>query len=324
MSEQNGRDKKLSVVIPLFNEGSHFAQSFAVIRAEAEKCGLDCEFVLVDDGSQDNTWQVAQELCARNPNARALRLSRNFGKEPAISAGIEYATGDAVVVIDADLQHPPKHIPAMVELWRKGDCDVVDAVRTNRPQESLPRKSGSALFYWLLSKLSGYDISDTCDFKLLDRKVVNAWLRMGETCTFYRGMTEWLGFRHVRLPIEIEKRAGGDTSWSLLRLIALALTATTSFSTIALHLVTLLGIIFIVFAAALGAHTLILWVSGRAIEGFTTVILLQLIIGGCIMLGLGAIGQYLANIYWETKKRPRYVLGEVTGPASKYKVKDIE
>lgn len=300
----------LSIVIPLNCEGSHLRASLATVRRHLQTVGLPYEFVLVDDGSTDGTWEVIRGLCDEFPQVRALRLSRNFGKEAALSAGLEAARGDAVIVIDGDLQHPPGLIPEMVRLWSEEGIDVVDAVKQQRAAELLPRRCGSRLFSFLMRKLSGFDLSGASDFKLLDRKVVDAWLRLEERQLFYRGMIEWLGFSHARIPFEVDQRTGGASRWSMIGLFWYAVTALTSFSSLPLHIVTLTGGSFLLVAVTLGCWSLVRWALGTAIGGFTTVILLQLFIGSILMVSLGIIGQYLAHIYAEVKRRPRYVVAE--------------
>lgn len=306
---------KLSVVIPLYCEGNHFQASFQEIKKAVLETGLPHEFVLVDDGSNDATWLVVRTLAKEEPALRAVRFSRNFGKEAALRAGLEHATGDVVIVMDGDLQHPPELIPEMVRLWRGESFEIVDAVKADRGRESMVYAYFSKAFYTMLNLLSGYNVKNSSDYKLLDRKVVNALLSMEESCTFFRGMTEWLGFRHGTVAMNVRERAAGTTSWSTLRLIRLALVAVTSFSTSALHIVTFLGVVFLFFAALLFMYTAFYWVIGRALPGFSTVILLQLIIGGCTMMGLGIIGEYMTNMYWEMKRRPRYLVSETLGNA---------
>jgi glycosyltransferase involved in cell wall biosynthesis len=302
------RTPTLSLVIPLYCEGGHLRESVSEIHRNMESCGKSYEVVLVDDGSHDSTWDTITSLAGEYSSIRAFRFSRNFGKEAAMSAGIELARGRAVIVMDGDLQHPPELIPEMVRLWEEEGYHVVDTVKASRGSEALWYRLSARLFGACMSRMSGFDLSGASDFKLLDRRVVDAWLQMRETLTFYRGMTEWLGFRHARLPMHVAARRQGASSWSVLRLMRLAVAALTSFSSVLLQGVTALGLLFIVFAGIFGVYTVGRYMKGSSLEGFATVILLQLIIGGTIMLSLGIIGQYLANIYWETKKRPRYVL----------------
>lgn len=298
----------LSIVIPLYKEGDNLTNSLALIIQEIEKTGELFEIVLVDDGSPDNTWEVIRKLSLNYPMLKALRFSRNFGKEYALGAGIEAAKGKAVIVMDGDLQHPPQLIPKMVKIWNESQVDIVEAIKVSRGKESLWGKLRAHLFYWILNRLSGYNLRGASDYKLLDRNVVNAWLRMGERKLFFRGMTAWLGFRCVQIPFEVPNRIGGQSRWSIIQLIKLALTGITSFSSLPLHFVTLTGGIFLLFSFVLGFQALYLKFTGQAVSGFTTVIILLLIIGSLLMISLGIIGIYIARIYEEVKGRPRYII----------------
>ena len=300
----------LSIVIPVYGEGPHLDRLLAELERQLDAIGEGYELVFVDDGSTDDTWQVLTAAQQRYPQLRAVRFSRNFGKEAALCAGLEAARGQAVIVMDADLQHPPHLLPQMVRLWRSGDADVVEAVKESRGRESLTNKIGARVFYTLISRLSGYRLEGASDFKLLDRRVVDAWLRLGERDVFFRGMTAWLGFRHAQLPFVVPARVGGRSRWSILRLITLAVNAITSFSSKPLHLITAVGVVFMALAFVLGVQTLYLKLAGEAVSGFATVILLQLIIGSLLMISLGVIGLYLARIYEEVKGRPRYIIAQ--------------
>lgn len=300
----------VSIVIPVYREGDHLRSVITSIHRELENINESYEIVLVDDGSPDNTWALLKEAFNHYPMLRAVRLSRNFGKEYALCAGLEIAKGEAVIVMDGDLQHPPHLIPKMVGIWRESNADVVEAVKIYRGKESIIGKLGARLFYTTLNKLSGYNLRGASDYKLLDRKVVDAWLKMGERSVFFRGMTAWLGFRRVQIPFEVPKRVGGQSRWSIFQLIKLAITGVTAFSSLPLHFVTFSGGIFLIFAVVLGIQTLFMKLTGKAVDGFTTVIILLLVIGSLLMISLGIIGLYIARIYEEVKTRPRYIVLE--------------
>lgn len=300
----------LSVVMPCLNEASHLAGSLATLGGVLDGLGLEYELVLVDDGSNDDTWAVMQRIAAARAGVRAFRLSRRFGKELALAAGLEHARGAAVIVMDADLQHPPSLIPEMVRAWREEHFDVVEAVKTKRAAEPFLARLGARLFYPLFRRLSGFDLEGASDFKLIDRRVLEAWARMGERNVFFRGMSAWLGFRRKAVPFEVAPRAGGSSGWSPLRLLRLALTGVTAFSSAPIHVITAMGCLFLVFAVLLGLHTLYNKLYGGAETGFTTVIVLVLMVGSLILIGLGVIGLYVARIYEEVKGRPRYVVRE--------------
>jgi polyisoprenyl-phosphate glycosyltransferase len=303
----------LSLVIPVYREGSHLNVVIREIIAVLEKniSKESYEIILIDDGSPDNTWDVIREISPEFSMLRGVRLSRNFGKECALCAGLEMAKGEAVIVMDGDLQHPPDLIPEMVRLWQKSNIDIVEAVKVTRGKESFIGKIGAELFYTILNYLSGYNLRGASDYKLLDRKVVNAWLKMGERNLFFRGMTAWLGFQRVTIPFEVASRIGGKSGWSTLKLVKLAITGLTAFSSLPLHLITFSGCFFLIIAVILGAQAFILKFTGRAVDGFTTVIILLLIIGSLLMISLGIIGLYIARIYEEVKRRPRFIISEI-------------
>jgi len=305
---------KLSVVIPVLNEEPHLEQTIATIRRELQAFEGDYELLLIDDGSSDGTWEILQVAVNSFSDVRAIRLSRRFGKELALCAGLERARGDAVVVMDGDLQHPPRLIPEMVRCWEEEGFDVVEGVKQHRGEESRSYRAQTGLYYSLMRLLSGIDLKGASDFKLMDRRVLEAWGQMGERNVFFRGMSAWLGFRRKQLFFNVESRVGGKTAWSPLGLIRLAINGITSFSSLPVHIITAMGVVFLVFALVLGMGTLIQWFSGEAVTGFTTVNLLLLIIGSMLMIGLGIIGEYIAKIYDEVKRRPRYVIAETAEP----------
>jgi glycosyltransferase involved in cell wall biosynthesis len=305
----------LSVVLPVFRESGQLSILLAGVRSSLSTCNLPYELVLVDDGSPDDTWRVIVGEATTSKAVRALRLSRNFGKESAVCAGVEHARGDAVIVMDADGQHPPSLLPAMVRMWQTSGADIVEAVKRRRGRESLSSKLGAQLFYFLLNKLSGFHFKGASDFKLMNRQAVDAWLKMHERNVFFRGMTVWMGFTTVQIPFEVVPRSAGQSTWSVLKRVKLALVGITAFSSFPLHLVTFAGIVFFGISVLLGLQTLYLKLVGRAVSGFATVILLQLIVGSLLMISLGIIGEYLARIYEEVKGRPRYLIKESIEPS---------
>lgn len=304
---------RLSLVVPAFQEGASLAVGLRAILDAARRTGLPCELIVVDDGSTDETWQTLVALEGELPELVAVRLSRNFGKEGAIAAGLDLVTGDACVVMDADLQHPPALLPELVRRWREGGWDVVEAVKADRGRESWLHRWTARTFYRAAAWLTGYDLQDASDFKLIDRRVLTEWRRLGERATFFRGLVAWLGFSRVQVPFDVPPRHSGASRWSLTALGGLAVQAVTSFSALPLQLVTVLGLAMLLLGVGVGAQALRLWAQGLALPGFTTVILLQLVIGGLLMISLGIIGTYLARIYEEVKGRPRYVVRELRG-----------
>jgi glycosyltransferase involved in cell wall biosynthesis len=302
---------RLSIIIPAFNEERGIAAALRTIRSELLKTNLGFQLIVVDDGSTDATWEVLHALQREIPELHALRLSRNFGKEGALAAGLDVADGDGTLLMDADLQHPPALIPEMVRLWQAEGWDVVEAVKTHRGRESWLHRVTARSFYKAAGWLTGYDLQDASDFKLLDRRVVEAWRRFGERTTFFRGLVAWLGFQRTHVYFDVPPRDGGGSRWSMTGLTGLAVQAVTSFSAIPLQLVTVLGVVTLLIAAGMGLQALRLWYQGLALPGFTTVVLLQLILSGFLMISLGIIGTYVARIYEEVKARPRYVIREV-------------
>jgi polyisoprenyl-phosphate glycosyltransferase len=314
MCSRQLQQQLLSIVMPVFGEGANLPGLLTAVRNAMDRCPLPYELVLVDDGSPDNTWQVITEEAKKCQAVRALRLSRNFGKESALCAGLEHARGAGVILMDADGQHSPSLIPEMVHLWQSSGADIVEAVKRRRGPESFSSKLGAQLFYLILNKLSGFHFKGASDFKLMNRKAVDAWLQMHERNVFFRGMTVWMGFTTVQIPFEVVPRSAGQSTWSIFKRLKLALIGITAFSSFPLHLVTFAGVVFLGISVLLALQTLYLKLVGRAVSGFATVILLELIIGSLLMISLGIIGEYLARIYEEVKGRPRYLVKESIEP----------
>lgn len=302
----------LSIILPSYNEADNIANTEAVLRTLLEREKIDYELVFVSDGSSDGTYEEIVKVSKTNPNVRGVQFSRNFGKEAAIFAGLQLSAGGASIVMDCDLQHPPEVIPQMYALWQQG-FEVVEGIKSSRGRESLTHKMSAGLFYRIMSRFIGMDMNASSDFKLLDRKVVDVLTHLTERNTFFRALSFWAGFKTASVEYEVQERQFGKSKWSLVSLMKYAVSNATSFSTLPLQMVTLMGTLSILFSIALGIQTLVKYLSGTAVEGFTTVILLLLIIGGFIMLSLGIIGHYIARIYEEVKGRPRYIISQVTG-----------
>ncbi len=300
----------ISLVIPVFEEEALIYENIITVKNILENNNINYEFIIVDDGSKDGTWDEINKLKAKVDGLKAYRLSRNFGKEAALCAGLEMTSGDAVIVMDADLQHPPEVIPKMIGLWSEEGFDVVDGVKMSRGKEKALNFLSAGLFYKLLNKFSGINLKNASDFKLMDARVVDAWRLMPEKDTFFRAMSFWVGFKRTSIEFEVAERTAGESKWSVLSLLKLAVTAITSFSSIPLHIVSFLGTLFLLGSVVLGVHTLYMKFSGAAVSGFTTVILLLLIIGSTLMISLGIIGEYISRIYHEVKRRPRYIISE--------------
>ncbi len=303
----------LSVLIPFFNEEQQIPLTLDTVVPILESIDPDFELILVDDGSRDRTFEIMEQAASKDPRIIGLRFSRNFGKEAAICAALDHATGEAVILMDGDLQHPPEKIPEMVRLWRDEHYDVVEGVKTSRGHESFASRLNAKVFYGLFRRFSGYDLRNASDFKLLDKRVVAQWRRLGEHDTFFRGLSAWLGFKRTTVPFEVAERPTGGSKWSPIRLINLSVNAITGFSAMPLQFITVLGVLMLVGSFALMVQTLVVWFTGHAAGGFTTVILLLLLIGGSIMVSLGLIGTYIARIFTEVKGRPRYIISDTTG-----------
>lgn len=301
--------KLISIVIPIYNEAEHLRDSIILIVKHVNNLGIPFELIFIDDGSKDESWNIIMKLRTNIPQIKVYKFSRNFGKEQALCAGLEVAKGDGVIIMDADLQHPPKLFKDMIVAWERG-AEVVECVKVSRGDEPFINKIGSRLFYAMLKLFSGYSLNGASDFKLLDRKVVDQWKKMEERNVFFRGMTAWLGFKIEEIPFSVEKRAGGKSTWSIKNLVKLGVKAIVSFSTIPLRIVSVIGVSFLLSAILIIIQTLYMKFSGNAVTGFTTVIVLLLIIGSFLMIGLGVIGEYIAAIYNEVKRRPRYIISE--------------
>ena len=301
----------LSIVLPSYNEEQNIANTAKVLSELMEQEHIDYELIFVSDGSKDNTYQEILKASSDNPHVKGAEFSRNFGKEAGIFAGLSLAQGDAVVVMDCDLQHPPQVILEMWKLWQEG-YEVVEGIKSSRGKESIAHKMSAGLFYKIMSKLIKMDMNASSDYKLLDRKVVDVLLELPEKNTFFRALTFWAGFRTTTVEYEVQERLYGQSKWSVISLMKYAITNATSFSTLPLQLVTIMGVVSILFSVILAIQTMFKYLTGTAVEGFTTVILLVLIIGGFIMLSLGIIGHYIARIYEEVKGRPRYIISKVT------------
>lgn len=297
----------ISIVVPVFNEGMEAGNNLRQILVAATMAGYETELVVVDDGSVDGTDATVRQLVAEDARVRPLFFTRNFGKEAAIHAGLSAARGDAVVVIDADLQHPPQLIPRMIQLWSQG-IPIVSAVKSRRGRESAFSRLRAAAFYRLFKVFAGLDIAGQCDFKLLDRLVVDALLAFPEKQKFFRGLVDWSGYESAQIPFEVGEREGGSSRWSFVRLLRYAVNNITSFSSAPLKIVTLLGLVTLVIGVMFGAISLLQKFNGVALDGFTTVNLLVIFSSGSIMMSLGIIGHYLSRIHDEIKRRPAYLL----------------
>lgn len=303
----------ISVVVPAHNEAAGIAHTVEVLRGLLEGQGVLWEILVVDDGSRDDTFARVQALASTDTRVKGLRLSRNFGKEAALLAGLQASRGDAVMTIDADLQHPPRLIPEMLRAWRQGAM-IVHAVKRGREHDSPWARWRARMFNGLIKRLAGIDLDNASDFKLLDRTVVDILCRqLPERSRFYRGLAEWVGYPTARIEFDVQDRAHGQSKWTLWGLVGLATTAIISFTSTPLRIVTVLGVFTLLFGALVATEAMVGWFRGHAVSGFTTTIITLLIIGSVIMISLGVIGEYIAKIYDEIKARPVYLVQEKAG-----------
>ncbi|MCM3389129.1 glycosyltransferase family 2 protein [Ureibacillus chungkukjangi] len=306
----------LSIVLPAYNEEKMIVKAAEVLTGLMEQKNIQAELIFINDGSKDDTWQAIQKASSMYSNVTGICLSRNFGKEAAILAGLEHAQGECCVVMDCDLQHPPETVIEMYSLWQKG-FEIVEGVKVSRGKESKIHGLFSKSFYRMINQATGFDMSRSSDFKLLDRKVVDEYLKLPERKLFFRALSFWLGYKSIEVEFEVQERIEGETKWSFVSLMKYAVNNITSFSTAPMQIITVIGFLFLIFAIALGIQSVLNYISGESLEGFTTVILLLLGIGSLLMISMGIIGFYISKIYEEVKRRPRYIVSVTTNKDEK-------
>ena len=308
--------KKVSVIIPVHNVGPYLKKCVESLLNQTYR---ECEFVFVDDGSRDRTYAIINELACEAENVVGLHFSRNFGKEAAISAGLAAANGNCAVVIDCDLQHPSEKIIEMYRLWQQG-YEIVEGIKSERGQEKKLHSIGAKTFYSVISRMAGFDMTNSSDFKLLDRKVIDVLNQMPER-GFFRAISYWVGYNKTTVEFEVRERVGGESKWSTRGLIKYAISNISSYSTAPMQTVTVLGFVMLFISVVFGIWALIDKIVGRALEGMTTVIIITIFIGSIIMISLGIIGYYIARIYEEIKGRPKYIISSTTRSAKKSQLK---
>ncbi len=296
----------MSVVAPVYNEADLIDEFYA--RTCAALDGIPFELVLVDDGSTDGTPLRLEQLAAADPRVRVVFLSRNFGHQTALTAGLDHARGDAVVMLDADLQDPPELITTMLDHWRAG-CDVIYAVREHRQGESRFKLSTARWFYKLFDKLAQVELqSNSGDFRLLDRRPLDALLSMRERNRFLRGMTVWVGYTQAAVPYRRDPRYAGETKYTVSKMLRFSLDAISSFSHRPLQLATLLGFAISTLAFIAIPVVVVLRILGSYLPGFSALTILVLLLGGIELIAIGIIGEYVGRIYDEVKGRPLYLV----------------
>ena len=301
---------RLSVVLPAYNEELMTAKVCRTLKEILDHEGISYELVLVDDGSSDGTWNQIEQISEQDPNVTAVHFSRNFGKEAAIVAGLAQASGDVVAVMDCDLQHPPETLVKMFRLWEQG-YEIVEGIKTNRGKESLLHRKSAGFFYGIMSRATGFDMQNASDFKLLDRKAVESVLSMPERSMFFRAASSWIGYRSTSVLFEVQEREAGESKWSARSLISYAFRNIVAFTTLPLQFVTAGAVGCFICSLILLVYSLVRYFTGHAVEGYTTLLIVLLFIGSAVMMSLGIIGYYIARIYEEVKKRPRYIVSKI-------------
>jgi glycosyltransferase involved in cell wall biosynthesis len=305
--------QELSVVVPVFNEEENIPELYRRLRAVLPQVVQEWEILFVDDGSRDRSWELIRALAAQDPRVRGLRFSRNFGHQMAFAAGLDHARGQAVVIMDADLQDPPELIPELVAKHREG-YEVVYAVRVARHGETAFKKLTAKLFYRLLARITAVQIPlDTGDFRLMGPRAVEAFRRLPERHRFTRGLVAWLGFPQTGVPYERAPRHAGTTKYPLRKMLRFALDAITSFSHLPLQLATWLGFAVSAFAFFYILVVLALKLAGISWPGYTSLMAAILFLGGVQLLMVGLLGEYVGRIYDEVKQRPLYLVAEKVG-----------
>jgi len=299
---------ELSVIVPAFNEAQGIAAFLEILFGVLRGCCARFDVWVVDDGSRDETWQRLDALRARYPELRGIRFTRNFGKEAALLAGLRQATGEAVVVMDSDGQHPPSLLPHMLAAWRAGEAQIIAAQKAARPTDSRIERANAHIFNTLMRVMTGLDLSAASDYRLLDRRVVNALLAFPERVRFFRGMTVWTGFATKNLAFDVAPRIAGESHWSTAQLTKLAVNAITAYSAKPLGMVFRFGMVGMVAAFLLFLQAMYSWIAGIAVSGWTSVTVVMLFFGSANLLGIGVLGAYLAQIFDEIKARPEYLI----------------
>jgi glycosyltransferase involved in cell wall biosynthesis len=300
---------KLSVVVPCLNEGAHLKEFIIALSSSVELITSSYQIIIVNDGSKDNTRDIALDLISSG-NVRYLEFSRNFGKEAALMAGIDHATGDATLLIDADFQHPLDKLAEMAALWKSG-YDMIYGVVANRKGESVSKRLGTRLLYKLLNTSDIAIPENAGDFRWLDRKVVNALKNMPERNRFMKGLYAWVGFKSIAIPFEPKNRESGKSTFSMGRLIKLGMSGLTSFSAAPLQLWIGIGALISFLALVYGAYVIVdTVIYGNAVSGWPTLTVALMLFSGIQLLSIGILGEYIGRIFTEVKQRPLYVIAE--------------
>lgn len=312
---------KLSVVLPAYNEELMVGKTCRVLAQVLTEAQIPYELVVVNDGSSDRTWEEIQKAGERDANVTGVLFSRNFGKEAAIFAGLAQAGGDVVAVMDCDLQHPPQTLIEMYRLWQDG-YEVIEGVKSDRGKEGFLHKECAGFFYDIMSKATKVNMKDASDFKMLDRKAVDSILSMPERNMFFRATSTWVGYKTTSVEFEVQEREAGVSKWSPWTLVKYAFTNIVAFTTFPLQFVTITGVVCFICSLVLMIYSLIQYFAGSAVEGYTTLLMVLLLVGSAMMISLGIIGYYIAKIYEEVKRRPRYIISKVIKNGERTKISE--
>ncbi len=305
----------LSIVVPCYNEQECLAALHErLTKAARAAVGDDYELVLINDGSRDKTWAMMRELAASDPHLVAVNLSRNHGHQLALTAGLDLCRGDRILIIDADLQDPPELLGEMLDLMRREEADVVYGVRSSRAGETRFKRATAHAFYRMLARATDVDIPlDAGDFRLMSRRALDVLLSMPEQARFIRGMVAWIGFRQVPFPYQRDERFAGETKYPLSKMIRFALDALTGFSSAPLKLASHAGLWLAAGSVVIVIYILIAWLAGRSIPGWTSLMLVVVVLGAGQMFVLGMMGEYIGRLYSQAMQRPLYIVQEIAG-----------
>jgi len=305
----------LAIVVPCFDEEACLPVLHdRLTKAAQSTVGDDYEIVLINDGSRDRTWAIMQEIAETDPRLVAINLSRNHGHQLALTAGLDLCRGDVILVIDADLQDPPELLPEMLDTMRRESADVVYGVRKSRAGETAFKRATAHSFYRMLSRATDVDIPvDTGDFRLISRRALEAFLAMPEQARFIRGMVAWIGFKQVPLPYHRDERFAGVTKYPLKKMVRFALDALTGFSSAPLKLASHAGLLLSLGSVVIVLYILAGWLSGRSVPGWTSLMLVVVVLGAIQMFVLALMGEYLGRLYNQAKNRPLYIVQEIAG-----------
>ena len=306
--------KTLSIILPCYNEAENIVLLKNRIIEQLDNSSMDYELIFIDDGSTDSTQKLLNALHKKNAKIKAISFSKNFGHQAAIIAGLHYAKGNAVIMMDADLQHPPELIPEMIDKWKSG-FDIINTIRGKNKEDTIFKRTTSGSFYRTINLISNTKIPNgTADFRLMDRKVVDAFKDIEETNLFIRGMINWLGFSSTYIKYTPNKRHAGKTKYTFRKMMSLAFDGITSFSTAPLQMATLFGLIISAFSFLYLLYAIYIRLfTTQALAGWTSVIMSVLFLGGVQLISIGILGEYISKIFYEVKRRPRFIIDKKIG-----------